>query len=372
MTATHNTGLWLSEAIQWQNALAEKTKELPGVHLTQVSGEGLFRKQRKVFKSRSPWLKSLLLPSGCDLKLTYAPQRQRSPTVEWYMANPLVPLKRAIVFLTTMFWLYLALLIQPVVADDTPAVPLFRNADTQAAATAESPKSPLRLLADADFPPFSYANGQGGAVGISVDLALFACSEMRVTCTVTLKPFHQLLPALLRNEGDIIVSGMKLDEALMSNATMTRPYFWSFGRFAAPRGTKFTSSDVATFKGQKLGYIGGTAHGAWIEKYYADAELTPFATEKEMLAALKTGKVDAVFGDNLRLLYWLDGSASNGCCKALGEPYVDRDFFSRNLAFVLRRDSDATRKSLDAALDRLQGKGTSSELLARYLPPGFW
>jgi polar amino acid transport system substrate-binding protein len=264
------------------------------------------------------------------------------------------------------------MLSHPSVAGDVSKVPLFRNAGAGLATEIEPPKSPLRLLADADFPPFSYANGQGGAVGLSVDLALFACSEMKVTCTVTLKPFHQLLPALLRNEGDVIVSGMKIDAALMANATMTRPYFWSFGRFATTRDSKLPSSDTATLQNKKLGYVGGSAHGAWVEKYYSDAELTSFTTEKEMLAALKVKKVDAIFGDNLRLMYWVDGSASNGCCNPLGEAYVDRDFFSRNQAFVLRRDSDATRKALDAALDRLQGKGTSSELLARYLPPGFW
>jgi polar amino acid transport system substrate-binding protein len=288
------------------------------------------------------------------------------------MANPLALLKRAVFFLTTSFWLYFLMMIHLSVAEDTTAVPLFRNAEPVLTKEPEKLKSPLRLLADADFPPFSYANGQGGAIGLSVDLALFACTEMKVTCTVTLKPFHQLLPALLRNEGDVIVSGMKIDDTLMANATMTRPYFWSFGRFAASRASKLEASDVAALKGKKLGYLSGTAHGAWIEKYYADAELTPFATEREMLAALKTAKVDAVFGDNLRLMYWLDGSASDGCCKTAGGPYVDREFFSRNLAFVLRRDSDQTRKALDAALDRLQGKGTSSELLARYLPPGFW
>jgi polar amino acid transport system substrate-binding protein len=272
----------------------------------------------------------------------------------------------------TACWVNLGAGTLPSVAEPAAQALLFRNTDSQAEASIVAPKSPLRLLADSDFPPFSYSNRQGQAAGLSVDLALFACSEMKVTCTVTLKPFHQLLPALLRNEGDVVVSGMKIDEALMANATMTRPYFWSFGRFAALRGSKLAASDARSLSSIKLGYVTGSAHGAWIEKYYSAAEPMPFSTDAEMLAALKAQKVDAIFGDNLRLTYWLDGISSNGCCRALGGPYMDRDFFSRNAAFVLRRDSDTTRKALDAALDILQDKGTSSALLARYLPRGFW
>jgi polar amino acid transport system substrate-binding protein len=288
------------------------------------------------------------------------------------MANPFAPLKRAIYFAATLCGLYLIAFVHPVVAGDKSSIPLFRNGAGPVLTATEQVKSPLRILADADFPPFSYANDSGQAVGLSVDLALFACSEIKVTCSVMLKPFNQLLPSLLRNEGDVIVSGMKIDETLMASTTMTRPYFWSFGRFMVPRASKIETSEASALEDKTLGYVKDTAHGAWLEKYYSDAELTPFSTEREMLAALKSQKVEAAFGDNLHLIYWLDGSASNGCCKTLGGAYVDREFFSRNLAFVLRRDSDATRKALDQALDRLQGKGTSSELLARYLPPGFW
>jgi polar amino acid transport system substrate-binding protein len=249
-------------------------------------------------------------------------------------------------------------------------MPLFRHSTVAAAPS--SPKARLRLLADSDFPPFSYQTGSGGAIGLSVDLALFACSELKIACTVTLKPFHQLMPALLRNEGDVILAGPKIDERMMTNATMTRPYFWSFARFAAKRDAKLADASPGALEGQRLGYVNGTAHGAWLEKFYAGSKLMPFNSEKEMQTALRAGKVDAIFGDNLRMLYWLNGNAADGCCMALGKPYVDRAFFSRNLAFVLRREDEATRQALDAALDRLQDKNTSSEVFARYLPPSFW
>jgi ABC-type amino acid transport substrate-binding protein len=51
---------------------------------------------------------------------------------------------------------------------------------------------------------------------------------------------------------------------------------------------------------------------------------------------------------------------------------VDRQFFSRNLAFLTRREDQETVKALDYALDRLQEKGTSAQIFSRYLPTGLW
>jgi polar amino acid transport system substrate-binding protein len=201
---------------------------------------------------------------------------------------------------------------------------------------------------------------------------LAACSYLKVKCVVEPKSFDQLLPALLNREGDVIVSGLKIDEALLKRTAMTRPYFWSLGRFAIAMGSQLRSSDVRSLAGKRIGYVASTSHGAWLEKYYSRSTLTPFPTEAEMFAALRSGTIETLFGDDLRIIYWLSGSASRGCCKTLDGAYVDREFFSRNLSFLTRRDDQDLVHGLDYALDRLQEKGVSGEIFTRYLPAGLW
>ena len=58
----------------------------------------------------------------------------------------------------------------------------------------------------------------------------------------------------------------------------------------------------------------------------------------------------------MRLIYWLAGSSSRGCCKPLDGAFVDRQFFSNNLSFLTRRDDRETVMAFDYALDRLQDK----------------
>jgi polar amino acid transport system substrate-binding protein len=254
----------------------------------------------------------------------------------------------------------------------TPVFPLFRHIDSLAKPPTGVAQRSIRLLTDRDFPPFSYATPEGKAAGVSVDLALAACAELKANCTIVAKPFNALLPALLNNEGDVIVSGLRIDAAVLKKAAMTRPYFWSLGRFAVRVGSQLRGSDIRSLAGRRIGYVTNSSHGAWLEKYYSRSTLTGFPSEAEMYEALRTGALDVSFGDGLRLIYWLAGSSSRGCCKPLDGAFVDRQFFSNNLSFLTRREDRDTVMAFDYALDRLQEKKTSAEIFARYLPGGLW
>lgn len=253
-----------------------------------------------------------------------------------------------------------------------PGFPLFRHIDSVAKPPTAFAQRNIRLLTDRDFPPFSYETPEGKAAGVSVDLALAACAELKANCTVVAKPFNALLPALLNNEGDAIVSGLRIDATVLKKAAMTRPYFWSLGRFAVRAGSQLRGSDIRSLAGRRIGYVTNSSHGAWLEKYYSRSTLTGFPGEAEMYEALRTGALDVSFGDGLRLIYWLAGSSSRGCCKPLDGAFVDRQFFSNNLSFLTRREDRDTVMAFDYALDRLQEKKISAEIFARYLPGGLW
>lgn len=296
------------------------------------------------------------------------------------MASPTLQIKRDRKRRTTPRCVYFILLTLSLVVSGraaaqqaaAPVFPLFRHIDSLAKPPTGFAQRNIRLLTDRDFPPFSYETPEGKAAGVSVDLALAACAELKANCTVVAKPFSALLPALLSNEGDVIVSGLRIDALVLKKAAMTRPYFWSLGRFAVRVGSQLRGSDIRSLAGRRIGYVTNSSHGAWLEKYYSRSTLTGFPSEAEMYEALRTGALDVSFGDGLRLIYWLAGSSSRGCCKPLDGAFVDRQFFSNNLSFLTRREDRDTVMAFDHALDRLQEKKTSAEIFARYLPGGLW
>ena len=269
--------------------------------------------------------------------------------------------------------------ILPVVTVPAPAqdagaykLPLFRHVETGTKAAPVAPNETVRLLADGDFPPFSFTTGSGSAAGLAVDLALAACTEVKLRCAVVLRPYGELADALAQGQGDVVVAGPRPDARVLTEALATRPWFRSLGRFAVPTASAFAAGDVRSLGGKRIGMVKGTAHAAWLEKYYSRSTLMAFASEAEAQEALRTGKVDALFGDGLRLIYWIAGSASRGCCKLLPGAYVDRDYFSRSMVLLVRSDRDDLRAALDHGLDRLQGNGTTEKIFNTYVPLNPW
>lgn len=253
----------------------------------------------------------------------------------------------------------------------TADVPLFRQVDASAVPVAV-PANKLRLLTDADFPPFSFTGADGRAMGLSVDLALAACENLKISCKVETRSFGELVPALQRDEGDMIISGVRLNEKLLSEFGMTRPYFWSFGRFAAQSSFAGTKADAKSLDGISVGVVGGSAHEAWLTKYYPKVTVQPFKSEAELFSGLKSGQVPVIFGDDMRISFWLSGAAAGSCCRTLGGSFVDRAYFSHSLVFLTKHDSGQVIKSFDAALDHLQQSGVTTKLMQRYLPHAFW
>lgn len=251
-------------------------------------------------------------------------------------------------------------------------LPKFRKIQAEAKMPALPQGTAIRLVADADFPPYSFQARSGVPAGLSVELALAACAEIKIKCEVFLKPLPELLPGLASHEYDIVVSGPRIDEKALAQAVMTRPWFRSFGRFAAQSGSPLKGNDVRSLAGRRIGAVKGTTHAAWLTAYYTGSELLTFDTDAQAQEALRTGAVDALFADNLRLIYWITGAASRGCCKLFGGAYSDFETFSRNIAFLVRSDRADIRDAFDVALDRLQSNGTTEKLFNTYVPLNPW
>lgn len=251
-------------------------------------------------------------------------------------------------------------------------LPLFRKTDSTAQMPALPEGAVVQLLADQDFPPFSFVASSGEPVGLAVDLAMAACAEIRVKCKVSPMALAELLPALTSGRGDLVLSGPRIDQQSLAETQMTRPWFRSFGRFAAQTGNPLASSDPRDLKGKRIGVVKGSSHAVWLLGYYPEAEILQYATYALAQDALRTGGIEILFGDDLRLIYWTTGSNSRNCCKLLGGAISDFEAFSRNIAFLVRGDRSDLREAFDVALDRLQSNGTTEKIFNVYVPLSPW
>jgi polar amino acid transport system substrate-binding protein len=250
--------------------------------------------------------------------------------------------------------------------------PHFRHVDAARNMAGHALPKSLQLLTDDDFAPWSFKAADGAMTGISVEVARAACAEAKIECEIRPLPFQDLLPALRTGKGDVIISGLRLEAPMATEFALTRPFFQTLGRFAVRSGSPLALSDIRSLAGRRVGYVKNTGHGAFIETYYSRSALSPFASSTELLEALRTGQVDAAFGDAINMSFWLKGKSSRDCCTFLGKAYLDRATFSRSLSFVARRDASDARLFLDDALDKLESKNLTAQIFARYLPMSVW
>ena len=271
-------------------------------------------------------------------------------------------------FLVTLALVVVVSTFESMAANNTAVFPLFRHVDAGAVAPLEIPSGPIKFLTDRDFPPFSFQNADGAMTGISVDLAAAACAELKITCQFIAKPFAELLTALKNHEGEAIISAVSMTSETLKFSTATRPYFFSSARFVTRTGMPFSQPDTRALAGRRLGYVKGTSHAAFLEKYYDRAALTPFNDENALLESLRTAAIDAAFTDSMHASFWLKGSNARGCCILLGESFIDRASFSKNMSMLVSLDQPSLRDALDYALDRLEEKNITQKIFAKYFP----
>lgn len=269
-----------------------------------------------------------------------------------------------------------AIILAPFAHAQTPsknAMPRFRASDVDAPPNnMPITISPIRLLADENFAPWSFKLEDGTLTGISVELARAACLEAGLTCSLVPLPHSQLLQRLNAGDGEMIVTGLKIDQHIIASAAATKPYFRSMARFLMLKGTELNDVDPRSLAGRRIGVVINTAHHVFLAKHYSRSALVIFESPAELFDALRLKQLDAAFGDAIAMSFWSTSANAQGCCVPLRGALLDEATFSGPLVFVARRDLSNLRDRIDDALDRLESKGASSDIFMRFLPAPIW
>jgi polar amino acid transport system substrate-binding protein len=114
--------------------------------------------------------------------------------------------------------------------------------------------------------------------------------------------------------------------------------------------------------------VGGTAHEAYLTRFFAGVEARSFSDLPSATAAMRRGEIDYVFADGLGLALWIGGTEAAGCCALTGGAYLDSRFFGEGIGFLIRKDDETLRRAFDFALQRLWDEGRYAEIYLRFFP----
>jgi polar amino acid transport system substrate-binding protein len=228
----------------------------------------------------------------------------------------------------------------------------------------------VRFLTTDDFPPFAFKDRRGILVGFDVDLAQAICSVLKVQCAIQVRPFETLVAGLKDGTGNAIIAGFDLEKAPAEGLIASQAYLKIPGRFVVRNDKPFNAGPPAP--DGFVGVVCGSAHAAYLSRFFPDLHVACFMTKAPLLAELKKGTLDAVFGDGLSLSFWLNGPESEACCRFEGGAYLDDRFFGAGLAVVMKSDDRLLKFAIDYALREVYRAGTYEELYLRYFPVGLF
>lgn len=229
----------------------------------------------------------------------------------------------------------------------------------------------LRFVTDSDYPPFNYVDEDGALTGFNVDLARAICLEMEVRCDIQAKDWNELIPIVQDGRADAIIASLSINKKTVEQVDFTDRYFKMNARFVMRSGTKINRTTPEKLSRYTVGVIGKTSHEAYLKDFFSFSTIKAYSSSSDLYKALTNKEIDLIFGDTITLMFWLNGTSSEGCCRFVGRPFTEEKYFGEGVAMAVARNNKKLRLVLNNALQKVKDSGRYEELILRYFPLRF-
>ncbi len=255
-----------------------------------------------------------------------------------------------------------------------PAIPQYWDERERLVLPDISAFSRVRFLTTVDFPPFNHLDGAGRLVGFHVELARAICAELEIVpiCQIQAVPWDELADAVLAGQGEAIIAGLAVTAENRERFAFTRPFLEFPARFVVRRATNLAEPLHAGIADLRVGVMAGSAHEAMLRDYFPAARAVTYSRSSWMMRDLKAGIINAVFGDGMRLSFWLPSEEAEGCCRFAGGPYLAPEYLGRGLAIAVAQENAVLAQAFDYALREISVRGTFAELYLRHFPVSYY
>ncbi len=226
----------------------------------------------------------------------------------------------------------------------------------------------LRFVTETDYPPFNYRDEDGTLTGFNVDLARAICRELNITCDISAVGWSRLLPSLKEDEADAVMASLAITPQTIAQADFTDSYYATPAKFVVRNDSKIENVTPEDLDGVKIGVVTNTAHEAYLKHFFSESEIVSFETDEAARQALKAQEIELLFGDAISLMFWINGSESEGCCQFRGRGFLEAKYFGEGVGIAVEKGDIRLKEVLNYALARIRASGRLEELLLRYFP----
>lgn len=213
---------------------------------------------------------------------------------------------------------------------------------------------PVIIGTDAPFPAYTYVDAAGTITGFERDLMDQVCLRATLDCTWQQANFGELIPGVMSGRFDVVLGGMAVTPArgrlvdFSMSYHMTDPEEWYIG----PPGAAEPANALVAVQS-------GTVHEAHVRALGYNH--IGFATEAEVLDALRRGKVDLALGP------FQDRDDLDAFISENGFRFLYSDLIADDgVAMAVCKGNTDLLDSLNAALKEMAADGTLAALESRW------
>lgn len=157
----------------------------------------------------------------------------------------------------------------------------------------------LRVAMSVDQPPFNMRNRSKTIVGFDVDLAQALAGAMHVKLEIVELPFGDLLPALVQDKVDAVISGISITPERTLQVSFIGPYTLSGKSMLTTARIKKVVKNPAEFNDPEIRIVAlnGSTSESFVKSKLPRASLATIPNYNEGIEQLLTGSVDAMVAD---------------------------------------------------------------------------
>jgi len=223
----------------------------------------------------------------------------------------------------------------------------------------------VRIAMDATYPPFESLDPNGEIVGFEKDIGEELCKRMKVTCEFTNQAWEGIIPGLVANEYDAILSSMSITEERKQQVDFSNKIYNTPPAIAVPKDSELTEATPEALAGKSVGAQTSTTHSNYAEAKFPDVELKIYPSPDEYKLDLANSRLDAAIDDVVVLDEWVKSEAG-ACCKVLGVLPTDPVINGEGAGIAIRKEDTDLKEMFNKAIEEIRADGTYKTINDKY------
>jgi len=257
----------------------------------------------------------------------------------------------------------LALLLCASLCAATPP-PIPEDSPTLKAALA---RGELRVGLEAGYMPFEMRDKTGEIIGFDVDMARLMGRALGLRVSFVNTQWDGIIPALLTNKFDVLMSGMTITEERAQQVAFSDPYIVvGQSLLMAPKyAGKINSYEVFNDPQYVVAVKLGTTGDLTAREYLPRAQIRQFETEADAVLDMRNGRADAfVYDFPYNAVY---AARNPGQVVHLAQPFTREP-----LGWAARKNDPAFVSWMNAFLTQTHEDGSYDALYGKWFTRSAW